>query len=146
MRKYCLWLAELFNLGEYKLTVEFCDRIDLLRDWSKDDSCLASISADTVYLSMRVKISDFVWEMYKQEQWVELTDVLVHEFSHVLVHPIVDAYGGDDLTAAKQEAVEKTIERQTQRIGNVIKKLLPLELLQPGPECLLNEVEVEVEL
>lgn len=111
-------LRKKFYLGEYDMTIEYMEE-----DY---DDASADIEIDSVYLTLKLRIYPAFYKDYQEDNyWIKR--YLIHEFSHALLEPIEkqvkDLQNG--LLITNNERVE-TLERQTQRITNIICDLLLL--------------------
>lgn len=131
--KYCKSmlkeLQHLLHLEEYKITVKPVEVDEADRNGMTE---MASVTIDTVYLNVTLYLRPALRELWKNCKYEEICVDLIHEMVHVFIEPVwVEgkryAPGGAD-----NQALTDTVERQTQRLAQAIRSILPSDFHEPS--------------
>jgi hypothetical protein len=120
----CRELRWAFYVNEYRMDIDFMAEDD---SKNENEKTAASIPINARYLTFRVKIFPVLQEIWEEDK-DRFTEVLIHEFSHLLTEPIYEI-AVNSISNKESEFLEDVRERQTQRISNIIYPLLKKKLI-----------------
>lgn len=112
-------LRNKFYLQEYELAFEFLEDEHGEGYANMDGVGAAAMNTDTVYLRLSLKCCATLYDMWIHNQLKEIYGMLVHEFCHVLVAPLIREIK-QEMHHNSTSFIDDIHERQTQRIANVI--------------------------
>lgn len=111
------------NLKEYFFLNDWTVQIV----WSGDDSddqCVASIATDSRYLRASIKIHPEFHRMWKRKDYETLKECIVHEFTHILLNPVMEL-ANKSRSDATSDFYQEILEQQTQRTSLIIGRGIP---------------------
>jgi hypothetical protein len=115
------------NHTEWDSSIEFVQK-----DYEADGDRVAfmRIWCDDVYLNFDMQVTTSVFRMWKDGDYSKIGGYVCHEVCHLLTQPLKELLMADAAPSQKQHFME-VVERQTQRIANVLRRLLPDEWYMP---------------
>lgn len=127
-----------------KSRVAFLREYFLMNEWSVDiiwetkgnsehEEGIASINTDHRYLQASITVYPRAEELWTQGRLDKLSEMLVHEFSHVLTEPLFEIAWRSGTRGEANTFLTDIREQQTQRTALVIKRGLPARFHVDGP-------------
>ena len=114
--------TELTGHREYDLRFRYSPTAD-----PGDDGCSSvkvTIQTNCTYLFATVTVYPGLLDYWKEKNYFDIGECLLHEACHLLTEPIVELFMWD-VPASQKTHVRCVIERQTQRTCNALLKHLP---------------------
>lgn len=99
--------------------------IDLI--WDEDDSdpgCAAAIRTDSRYLKAGIYIYPTLRQLWEKEDYETVKECLVHEFTHILLNPVMEL-ANKSRSDATSDFYQEILEQQTQRTSLIIGRGIP---------------------
>jgi hypothetical protein len=120
VREVCLEFKELFHVQEYSLFWDWAETDDGPDpdDHSSNDAAV-TISTDTKYLRATITSYKPLYEAWKDGNFDDVNEYLLHEFCHILTEPFHEIMQ-DHCPPQLQKYCLDIVERQTERVKNVI--------------------------
>jgi len=125
--KYIMYLVsefkQILGLREYAITVEFSN--------GDGEGNAMTIKPEIDYLRALITAYPVCIKDYKDENYDDLIEYIIHEMAHILVEPLyLRAVNG--ITNQQVKDLDKDREQATQRITNILLRTLTLKKYYPN--------------
>jgi hypothetical protein len=112
--------------GEYERTITWCAEPDA----DNDNTTIADITTDDAYLNYVINIYPPLLDFWKRKEYSKCGRYMLHEICHLFIHPVA-RWAREDAAPSQLRAIQRDVERQTQRIANTIDPFFPKKWWEP---------------
>lgn len=111
-------LKDYFYLNDWIINLVW-DAVD-----DEEGGTTASIFIDSRYLKATIYVYPRLYELWEEKNYAVVKECIVHEFTHILLHPVMEL-ARKSQSAATREFYQEILEQQTQRTSFIIGRGLP---------------------
>lgn len=122
IRRLAQYCCDKTHHSEYRLS--FGWMTENHKDDNEHSSVKMDIKIDSVYLNCTIRVYPQVFLHWEDKEYGMIADYVLHEVSHLFIDPVSKLFMWD-VPSSQREFTQDTIERQTQRITNVLMGALP---------------------